>query len=80
MKGNPMNKPDERISLLEDVIDVLSRYVTDDLIREDIYNELVYTFRLEAEDDNLLGTDPVFDKVFKEVIYDDADAEEEEVE
>ena len=71
-----MNKPDERIALLEDVIEVLQRYVVDDTTREDIYNELVYTFRLVAEDDNLLGVDPVFDAVFKELIYDDNETEE----
>lgn len=72
-----MNKPDERIELIEDVIEVLQRYVTDDLVREDIYNELIYTFRLQPEDDNLLGVDPAFDGVFKEVIFNDAELEEE---
>lgn len=72
-----MNKPDERTQILEDVVDVLSRFV-DDETREDVYRELVYAFNLQADDATLMIEDPVFDKVFKELIYDNSNDTEEE--
>jgi hypothetical protein len=65
---------DKISSFLVDIVDIIFRYVPDDLAREDIYSELFHV--LGGDEEVLagaLGIDTIYDSIYKEAYNEEED-------
>ncbi len=65
----------EQQRILIDVVSVIYRNVPEDIMREDIYTELLSVFEDEVILEAALGEDEVYDAVFKEFANEELEEE-----
>jgi hypothetical protein len=72
-----MTTVSEQQRILLDVVNIVHRNVPEEIVRQDIYTELITVFDDEMVLEFALGEDEIYDSVFKDMINSETDAEDE---